>query len=190
MQKEAAKTIGVLGIQGSIIEHVTTLKNCGVFVREVLRMKDLEGLDGLVIPGGESTTLSKLLKKDGLDMAIRQAAEKGLPIYGTCAGMVLLSKTSDREMDPLALMDIEIERNAYGRQMDSFQTDVDIFKIANFPAVFIRAPKVKSLGEEVKVLAKHGKTPIMCRQENLLVTSFHPELTDDTRVHEYFISMC
>ena len=189
MQSAAGKLIGVLGLQGSIVEHVRSLRSCGADVLEVLKPEDLNKIQGLVIPGGESTTLSKLMKKSGLFDAVKRRASEGMPIYGTCAGMILLSQSDDREMEPLKLMDIEVDRNAYGRQVDSFRAEVD-FMGEPIDAVFIRAPKLKSLGPEVEVLAKHGETPIMCRQGRLLASSFHPELTKDTRVHEYFLSLC
>lgn len=188
--EDGSVKIGVLAIQGSVEEHLKMLEICGAVGGEVLDPKDLEDIDGLIIPGGESTTISKLMATNGLASAICEKAKLGLPIYGTCAGMILLSKSSGGEMQSLGLMDVEVERNAYGRQVNSFQTDVDIDGIGEFPAVFIRAPRIKSLGENVKILAKHNQTPIMCRQGNLLVSSFHPELTTDTRVHNYFIEMC
>ncbi|MBU0981914.1 pyridoxal 5'-phosphate synthase glutaminase subunit PdxT [Patescibacteria group bacterium] len=192
MQSAVGKKIGVLGLQGSIREHVAALRACGATVVEVLTAADLERVCGLIIPGGESTTISKLMRRAGLFDEVRARALNGMPVWGTCAGMILLAQGGESEMEPLALMDLEVERNAYGRQVDSFQESVllELTEEVLFPAVFIRAPKVSRVGEGVKVLAKCGDSPIMCRQGNLLATSFHPELTDDRRVHEYFIQMC
>ncbi|MEK7146101.1 MAG: pyridoxal 5'-phosphate synthase glutaminase subunit PdxT [Patescibacteria group bacterium] len=182
--------VGVLGIQGSIREHIASLKKAGVLTKEVLTPEDLNEVDGLVIPGGESSVLSKLMKKNELIEPLKARIEKGFPVYGTCAGMIILSQTADEEMQPLAVMDLDVERNAYGRQVDSFVSDVSMEDIGNFPAVFIRAPQVRRVGANVKVLAKHGEMPILCRQGNLLAGSFHPELTDDLRLHQYFIKLC
>ncbi len=182
--------VGVLGIQGSIQEHLASLKKAGVLTKEVLTPQDLAAVDGLVIPGGESSVLSKLMKKNELVEPLKERIRKGFPVYGTCAGMILLAQTADEEMQPLAVMDLDLERNAYGRQMDSFVSDVNVGDIENFPAVFIRAPQVRRVGANVKVLAKHGEMPILCRQENLLAGTFHPELTDDLRLHQYFIKLC
>lgn len=182
--------VGVLGIQGSIQEHISSLKKAGVLTKEVLTADDLESVDGLVIPGGESSVLSKLMVKNGLVEPLKRRIGEGFPVYGTCAGMILLSQTADKEMQPLGVMDLDIERNAYGRQIDSFVEDVNIEGLGEFPAVFIRAPQVRRVGGQVKVLAKAGEMPILCRQGNLLAGSFHPELTDDLRLHQYFIKLC
>lgn len=171
--------IGVLAIQGSVEEHVAALERCGADVREIRRVKELEGIDGLVMPGGESTTIGKLMKIEGLDKAIKKLT---VPIWGTCAGTILLSQ--------LGLMDIEVERNAYGRQLESFEADAEILDWKPFHAIFIRAPKISHLGKNVETLAKYEGEVIMCRQDNILITTFHPELTEDMRVHEYFLKMC
>lgn len=177
--------IGVLDIQGSVAEHFAALKKIGVEPIAVKTKKDLCRVDGLIIPGGESTTIGRLMKKYGLDREIRnRAAHSSLTIWGTCAGAILLA-------DLLSLMDVKIERNAYGRQIESFETTISVPKLGRrkISAIFIRAPRVKKASLKVKVLAEYGGEPVMIQQENLLATMFHPELTEDTRVHQYFVSM-
>ena len=172
--------IGVLDIQGSVEEHLATLKKTGVNCVLVKNARDMETIDGLIIPGGESTTIGKLMKRFGLDAAIKRC---GLPVWGTCAGAILLAR--------LGLMNIEIERNAYGRQIDSFKTFVSIPTLGRqkFPAVFIRAPKAKKISQKVTIMARFNNSPVMLPQGRLLATMFHPELTNDIRVHKYFISI-
>jgi len=186
--------VGVLAIQGSVIEHVSALKKAGAKdVLEVRTVADLGCVDSLVIPGGESTTIGKLMKIEGLDIEITRRAKAGMPIYGTCAGTILVAgKISGKEKaSNLGLIDIEVERNAYGRQLDSFETEISAPAVSKKPikAVFIRAPKILNVGKEVKILAKYHGDIIMCRQGNILVSTFHPELTDDTTVHKYFLKM-
>lgn len=193
--------IGVLDIQGSVEEHIAMLKKLGRKIIGVKTKEDLAKVDGLIIPGGESTTIGKLLKKYGLDeeikkrsrvQASRNATHAPLVVWGTCAGAILLAKkVRNRAPEHLGLMDIEIERNAYGRQLDSFSTEIDVPVLGGkkVPAIFIRAPKAKKTSPAVKVLAQYCHWPVMLRQNNLLATMFHPELTTDTRVHEYFISL-
>lgn len=156
-------------------------------------VRDLEGLDGLILPGGESTTLGKLMAKHGLDAAIKERAEAGLPVYGTCAGLILLARDIPGSEQPrLGLMDITVKRNAYGRQVDSFETDLDIPALGETPfrAVFIRAPYIEAVGPGVEVLAEHGGKIVAARQGRYLVSAFHPELTGDPRLHAYFLEMC
>lgn len=180
--------IGVLDIQGSVAEHLAALVKIGVKPVAVKTKKDLDRVDGLIIPGGESTTIGKLMKQCGLDKVIRKrirnSRTRPLTIWGTCAGAILLA-------DLLSLMDIKIERNAYGRQIESFETTISAPELGKrkIAAIFIRAPRVKKASLKVKVLAEYGGEPVMVRQENLLATMFHPELTEDTRIHQYFISM-
>ena len=191
-------TIGILAIQGSVIEHKHMLEKLRVDIKEVRLPKDLDGIDGIIIPGGESTTISKLLERFDLFDILRERSEEELPVWGTCAGAILLAKKlTGKNLPPaLEVMDIEVCRNAYGRQLDSFEADLHLkiqnpkSKIQNFRGVFIRAPKIKPLSDDVEVLAECDGEPVMLRQDNMLVTSFHPELTDDTRVHEYFVDMC
>jgi 5'-phosphate synthase pdxT subunit len=179
--------IGVLDIQGSVEEHLAALRKIGAEAVPVKNKKDLEKVSGLIIPGGESTTIGKLMRRYGLDKAIRQRANlHSLTLWGTCAGAILLAS--------LKLMDMEIERNAYGRQVDSFETEISVRGLGRgghrkIPAPFIRAPKVKRASLKVKVLAQYNGSPVMLRQENLLATMFHPELTDDLRIHKYFVTM-
>jgi 5'-phosphate synthase pdxT subunit len=186
--------IGILAIQGSVIEHARALRRAGAEVLEVRTCRDLAKVSGLVMPGGESTTIGKLLRIEGLDKAIISRVREGMPAYGTCAGAILLAKkiTGIQKAPNLGLMDIEVERNAYGRQIDSFETEVDVPVLGQkpVPAVFIRAPKIVSTGAEVKILAKYDGKIVMCQEKNMLVSTFHPEMTDDLRVHKYFIRLC
>jgi pyridoxal 5'-phosphate synthase pdxT subunit len=171
--------IGVLALQGNFREHAAMLRRLGVEAVEIRKAEQLAGLDGLVVPGGESTTFLRLMRLYGLDAAIREFAG---PVFGTCAGMIVL----DREH--LGLVDIDVDRNAYGRQVASFEADLMLAgDEAPLRGVFIRAPRVRDAGEEVEVLAEHDGEPVLVRQGRFLVASFHPELTEDTRVHELFL---
>ncbi|HUP28348.1 MAG TPA: pyridoxal 5'-phosphate synthase glutaminase subunit PdxT [Chloroflexia bacterium] len=184
--------IGVLALQGAFREHMEALRRLGVEAVEVRLPEQLDGLDGLIIPGGESTAIGKLAVKYGLQEAIRHYAASGNPVYGSCAGMILLSRDAGREQPLLGLMDVTVERNAFGRQLDSFETGLDIAKLGEvpFPAVFIRAPKIESVGDGVEVLARlEDGTPVAAQQDNMLVTAFHPELSDDLRFHRYFLAL-
>lgn len=184
--------IGVLAFQGSVREHLAMLKRCRAKAQEVRSLKDLKEVDALIIPGGESTTIGKLLKTSGLDKEMKRRVKKGFPIYGTCAGAILMAKKAHgKEPDILKIMDIEVERNAYGRQKESFTTkiDVPIMKKRNIPAVFIRAPKINKVGKKVKILAKREGEIVLAQQGNLLISTFHPEMTDDTSIHTYFLSL-
>jgi 5'-phosphate synthase pdxT subunit len=173
--------IGVLALQGAFREHAAALRALGAEVREVRLPDELEGLDGLVIPGGESTTILRLAELYGLDEAIRAY---GGPLFGTCAGMIVL----DREH--LDLADLVVDRNAFGRQVRSFEADVHLSGDAlPLRGVFIRAPRIRSLGDEVEVLGRLDGEPVLVRDGRLLLASFHPELTDDLRVHELFLTM-
>jgi 5'-phosphate synthase pdxT subunit len=173
--------IGVLALQGAFREHARVLRRLGADVVEVRLPEELEGLEGLVVPGGESTTIMRLARIYGLDEAIRRF--RGA-IFGTCAGMIVL----DREH--LGLADLAVERNAYGRQVRSFEADVELEGDAKpLHGVFIRAPRIRDLGEEVEVLGELGDEPVLVRDGRLLLASFHPELTDDTRVHERFLEL-
>jgi 5'-phosphate synthase pdxT subunit len=171
--------VGVLAVQGNFREHAEMLRRLGADVVEVRKPEQLTGLDGLVVPGGESTTFVRLMRLYGLDEAIRTFER---PILGTCAGMIVL----DREH--LALADIEVDRNAYGRQVASFETDLRLAgEDEPLRGVFIRAPRVRSTGPGVEVLAEHDGEPVLLRDGGTLVAAFHPELTEDTRVHELFL---
>jgi 5'-phosphate synthase pdxT subunit len=188
--------IGVLALQGAFIEHIKILRSLGVEAVEVRRSEQLEGLDALIIPGGESTTIGKLAVEYKLMEPLRQfAAEK--PVWGTCAGMILMAKNIGGDQPLLNLMDIVVERNAFGRQVDSFEADLEVRALNNgqqvsFPAVFIRAPVLLEANEEagVEIVARlEDGTAVAARQWDWLVTSFHPELTDDDRFHRYFLEM-
>jgi len=172
-------TIGVLALQGNFREHAAMLRALGAEVVEVRKPEQLEGLDGLVIPGGESTAITRLMRLYGIDEALRRFDGA---VFGTCAGMILL----DREH--LGLVDLVVDRNAYGRQVASFEADLNLDG-QPLRGVFIRAPRVRDLGAEVEVLAEHDGEPVLLRQGRFLVASFHPELTNDTRVHERFLDL-
>jgi pyridoxal 5'-phosphate synthase pdxT subunit len=185
--------IGVLASQGAFIEHINILKKLGVETIPVRLPRQLAGLDGLIIPGGESTTISKLMKDYDLVEEIKKLAEKGMAIFGTCAGMILLAKKiSDSSVDSLSLVDITVRRNAFGRQTESFETDLAIPVLGEqpFPCVFIRAPLIENTNGKVEVLARlENGTVVAARQGRYLVSAFHPELTDDLRFHQYFLDI-
>ena len=187
--------VGVLALQGDVAEHRATLERLGARTRAVKLPADLQGLSGLILPGGESTTMGKLMRRFDLLEPIRSAARRGLPMYGTCAGMILLSndiRNSADDQPVIGGMDIGITRNAFGSQVDSFETDLEIPVLSGglFHAVFIRAPVICSVGSGVQVLAcLTDNTPVAARQESMLVSAFHPELTQDTRMHELFLDM-
>jgi len=189
--------IGVLALQGAFREHRLMLERIGVETREVRLPEHLDGLDGLIIPGGESTTMGKLAVEFGLLEPLQELARSGFPIWGTCAGFILLAKDVGQEQPLIGGMDVVIERNAFGRQVDSFEAMIDVPALAvvtegdprPFPAVFIRAPVVKEVGPDVEVLARFDGKVVAARQGKLLGTSFHPELTDDDRFHRYFLNM-
>jgi 5'-phosphate synthase pdxT subunit len=184
--------IGVLALQGAFIEHRIALQRLDVPSREVRRPEHLEGIDGLILPGGESTTIGKLMVREGLDDAIRQFARSGGAIWGTCAGMILLATEVGRDQPLLGLLDIDVERNAYGSQLCSFEEDLALprLDIPDLRAVFIRAPIVSRVGPGVEVEARDGRGQIVAVSHgNILATSFHPELTDDTRLHGHFCAL-
>ena len=188
--------IGVLALQGDFAEHIAMLKRLGVGTAEVRLPEHLKGLDGLIIPGGESTTIGKLAVAYNLIEPLRQFGQRHA-IWGTCAGAIFLSKDIRRDQPLLGLMDIRVERNAFGRQVDSFEADLDVPELKkatntkeDYHAVFIRAPIIESVHGEAKVLASvPGGKIVAAQQGQLLATSFHPELTNDTRFHEYFLSL-
>lgn len=182
--------IGILALQGDVREHIHILKKLNAESVLVKHPQDLEYTDALIIPGGESTAIYLLMKKYGLDKAIKERHNHGMPIYGTCAGAILLAaKILGNGMKPLGLIDIDIERNSYGRQIDSFEAELSIREIGDFKGIFIRAPVVKRLRNGIEILAEHKNSPVMLKQGSVLITTFHPELTDDARVHEYFLGM-
>ena len=185
--------IGVLASQGAFAEHIAMLHQLGVDAVPIRLPQELDGLDGLIIPGGESTSISKLMLDYNLANEIKNLAENGLPIFGTCAGMIMLAnKVPDSRVEPLELMKIGVRRNAFGRQKESFETDISIPVLGEkpFPAVFIRAPAIEQSNSDVEILAKlHDGTIVAARQGKLLASAFHPELTDDLRFHQYFLDM-
>lgn len=185
--------IGVLALQGSVAEHINILKKCGVKAETIKYPFQLDSLDGLIIPGGESTTIGRLLNRYNFTDKIKYLALSGkLAVYGTCAGMVLLSSnpnSCDVESYKLGLIDIEVTRNAFGRQAESFEAPLNINELGKNPyrAVFIRAPIINKAGKDVKILAVYDGKIVAAEHNNILVSSFHPELTEDTRFHKYFI---
>ena len=185
--------VGVLALQGTFIEHIVILRQLGVEAPPIRLSHELDTLDGLIIPGGESTTMLRLMESYGLIQPIREMAGDGLAIWGTCAGMVLLAKNiSNYEMETLGLMDMKIRRNAFGSQIDSFEADLEIPAVGEKPfhAVFIRAPIVKEARPGVKILSCLPDGAIVAaRQNRLLACAFHPEFTDDLRFHSYFLNM-
>jgi pyridoxal 5'-phosphate synthase pdxT subunit len=186
--------VGVLAAQGAFIEHIHTLQHLDVDAVQVRLPEQIEGLDGLIIPGGESTTISKLILAYDLENVLQSRVRAGMPVFGTCAGMIMLARdvVDGKGVHSLRLMDITVRRNAFGRQVDSFETDLKIDAVAFEPihAIFIRAPLIEKVGEGVEVLSRlDDGTIVAARQGNMLVSSFHPELTDDTRFHRYFLSL-
>ena len=182
--------VGILALQGDVREHIEILRKLNAKSVKVKLPEDLEGIDALIIPGGESTTIGMLIKRYGLDTKIKEKHAKGMPIYGTCAGAILLAKNiKNSKQAKLSLIDIEIERNAYGRQAESFEAKLNIKNIGNFKGIFIRAPIVKTVYDGAEILAEHNNFPVMIKQDNILITTFHPELTNDLRVHKLFLDM-
>lgn len=183
--------IGVLALQGAVTEHIVSIEKTGAQGLPIKRIEELDGIDGLIIPGGESTTIGKLMRKYGFIEAIREFAGQGKPIFGTCAGMIVLAKRiAGDEAGHLELMDITVARNAFGRQRESFECDLEVKGIAEpVRAVFIRAPLINEVGPDVEVLTLYKDEIVTARQGNLLACSFHPELTDDYRLHQYFADM-
>lgn len=183
--------IGVLALQGAFLEHIKVLAKLGAESREIRQLSDWsDDLDGLIIPGGESTVIGKLLRELDLLQPLQRAVLDGLPTFGTCAGLILLAKSLiGQEPVGLLSMDICVRRNAYGRQLGSFAVRADFAGLGDIPMVFIRAPYIESVKSKVEVLSVVDGNIVAARQDNMLVTSFHPELTDDTLVHEYFLSM-
>ena len=196
MPSAAGKTetarVGVLGLQGDFAEHLHTLRGIGAEAVDVRRPEQLDDLDALIIPGGESTTIGKLAERYEIIPALRERIAEGMPVWGTCAGAIFLAKDVPGHPHPiLSAMDISVERNAFGRQLDSFEADLDVKDLGGPPyhAVFIRAPKITTTGGDVKTIASlEDGTVVAVRQGNLLATSFHPELTPDDRFHRYFLS--
>jgi pyridoxal 5'-phosphate synthase pdxT subunit len=186
------KTIGVLALQGDVVEHVQALQRVGASVLQVRTPEDLARVDALVVPGGESTTVIRLLDRFGLIGPIVERVRAGMPFWGTCMGMIVAATdVADLQQKTLGLLDVTVRRNAFGRQIDSAEVPLAIPALgpAPFPAIFIRAPWIERTGPRVEVLAEHGGHGVMVRQGNILGTSFHPELTGDDRVHGYFLRL-
>lgn len=183
--------LGVFALQGAFIEHEQAFEKLGIQTVEIRRREHFsDGLDGIVFPGGESTVQGKLLREEGLFAPVKEAIEGGLPAFGTCAGLILLAKklVNDDKVH-LATMDVTVKRNAYGRQLGSFRTDLNVKPIGAYPAVFIRAPYIESIGTGVEAIAEHEGKIVAARQGNMLGVAFHPELTNDLRLHAYFCDM-
>jgi 5'-phosphate synthase pdxT subunit len=189
LEQEGPKRIGVLALQGDVREHVEILGKIGVEPVEVRTIEDLGGLSGLIVPGGESTTIGKIMAESGLLDGIRSFFYKGGPVWGTCAGMVLAASATTGTRQPLlGLMNALVERNGFGRQVHSFEKELEIEGFEEpFVGVFIRAPFFEDVGPGVEVMGKVDGRVVAARGENILVTAFHPELTEDTRFHEYFV---
>ncbi len=183
--------VGILALQGDVREHRASLEPLGAYVVEVRRAEELDDIDGLIIPGGESTTIGRLATLYGLMDPLRKHIRSGLPTYGTCAGMIFLATGVDGRPQPqLGVLDATVLRNAWGTQNESFEADLDIVGLDDpFHAVFIRAPWIAQLGEGVEVLARWADHPVMVRTRTILATSFHPELTVDGRLHAMFLQM-
>ena len=187
--------IGILALQGAFAEHAKVLDKLGVASVQIRNLEDFQqyqsDLSGLILPGGESTTMGKLLRDQNMLISLRGAILNDLPVFGTCAGLILLAKKiTSQEESHLATMDIVVERNAYGRQLGSFYTEAECKGVGQIPMTFIRGPIISSVGEGVEVLATVDDQIVAAQEKNMLVTSFHPELTDDVRLHQYFINMC
>ena len=187
------KKIGVLALQGAFVEHIASLQRLGVDASAIRLPRDIECIDGLIIPGGESTTIRRLMAPYGFTETLRKLYQDGFPVFGTCAGMILLAKdVIDLNTATIGAMDIKVRRNAFGRQVDSFETllSMPVLGEIPFPAIFIRAPIIVNVGPGVEVLASlPDGTPVAAKQGNLLVSAFHPELTTDLRLHAYFLDI-
>lgn len=184
--------IGVLALQGAVAEHIAMFSALDEKAVPIRLPSELRDIEALVIPGGESTTISKLLLEYDLMSPIRQLAEKGFPMLGTCAGLVLLAKkVPNLDLEPIGVMDIEVKRNAYGRQVDSFETDLSIPVLGDDPfrGIFIRAPIIEKINSKVEILCQIHGQPVAVKQGRLLACAFHPELTDDLRFHRYFLDL-
>ncbi|MBU3114181.1 pyridoxal 5'-phosphate synthase glutaminase subunit PdxT [Clostridium lacusfryxellense] len=185
--------IGVLSLQGGVIEHLNHIKKLGHEGVEVKKLEDMKDLNGIILPGGESTTIGKLLRETRILLPLREKIISGLPVWGTCAGMILLAKYIEGEPDGyLKVMDIKVKRNAYGSQIDSFKRNVIISEISKepLPLVFIRGPVITEVFKEVQVICTVDDKVVAAKQNNMFVTSFHPELTNNLEAHKYFINMC
>ena len=190
-QSKSTKVVGVLALQGAFNRHTKMLGELNVATQEVRTPQDLASVDALVMPGGESTTMSQLLESSELFEPVKKMIHEGMPVFGTCAGMILLAKEIiDGRDDQVSFgaIDIDVQRNAYGRQIDSFEAEIEVDGFNTpFQAVFIRAPRIVKAAQSVEVLAEFGVEIVLARQKNVLVASFHPELSPDQRIHELFV---
>lgn len=193
VQHSKKKNVGILAFQGGVIEHQKILNSLGAIVKEVRSVKDLDACDSLIIPGGESTTIGFFLEESGLMKAIQNKAKANFPIWGTCAGAILMAKHIKADIVPphLGLMDITVERNAYGRQLSSFEAELEIpeLKIKDLKAAFIRAPIITSIQGNAQILARHANDIVLVKEGNLLASTFHPELVGESRLHKYFLEL-
>jgi len=186
----AGKRVGVLALQGAFVEHEAALRKCGALPQQVRTAEDLEKVEGLILPGGESTTIGKLMHAYGLDEQIKNRCAEGMPIWGTCAGMILLAREIvATDQTGLQLMDMAVRRNGFGRQVDSFETELEVAGVGACRGVFIRAPYVEKVWGETLILAYYQERIVMVREGNCLATAFHPELTDDLSIHSYYLEM-
>lgn len=195
MQKEDGKKmkIGVLSLQGGVIEHINHIQQLGHEAVEIKKLEDMSDLSGIIIPGGESTTIGKLLMEREMLMPLRDKIISGLPVWGTCAGMILLAKyIEESSVEYLSVMDIKVKRNAYGSQINSFKVNVVMDEISSepIPLVFIRGPLITEVYNDVKIICTVDGKIVAVKQKNMFATAFHPELTDNLEVHKYFVSMC
>lgn len=182
--------IGVLALQGAVREHIKSVEACGAEAIAIKRVEELKEVDGLILPGGESTAMRRLIDKYDFMDALKEFAREGKPMFGTCAGLILLAKNIVGHEPHIGVMDITVERNSFGRQVDSFEADLAVKDVAdNYPAVFIRAPHIVEAGAEVEILSKNNERIVAAREGQFLGCSFHPELTDDHRLTAYFIEM-
>jgi len=181
--------VGVLALQGAFREHINSLNKLNTENLEVKTNSDLDKIDALIIPGGESTTISKLIDEFNMKEKLMKKITSGMPTWGTCAGMILLAKEIENSKSHLGVMNIKVKRNAYGRQLGSFSTSGNFDNLSNIPMIFIRAPYIKEIGNNVKILSKVDNKIVAAREKNILVTSFHPELTDNTDILKYFLNI-
>lgn len=182
-----ATSLGVLSLQGDFAEHQATLSRLGLASSQIRSAEQLDSVSALIIPGGESTTMLKLLDRFELRDRLTKKIEDGLPVFGTCAGGIILSKRVSDGEAPIPILDITVKRNAYGPQVESFETEIEVSGVGSVKGVFIRAPVIEEVGSEVQVLGEWAGDPVIVRQNNILFSTFHPELTEETRLHQYFL---
>lgn len=186
----AGKRIGILALQGAFLEHEKALEKCGADSVQVRTPQEITRIDGLIIPGGESTTIGRLIQEFKLEETLLEKAREGMPMWGTCAGMILLAREiADSDQFRLGLMDMRVKRNAFGRQVDSFESDLQVEGVGNTRGVFIRAPFAEKVWGEARVLAEYQEKAVAVQQGPLFTTAFHPELTEELDIHQYFLSL-